>query len=104
MADLEQEFRDWLGAGWDGDQRSEMAFSGGWRAAQEDAAAQLAAQQAENARLRAALTGLAMRQFRADGTYCWCDEVVIDPAQHDHDPDCVRARAALPAVRRAGSE
>lgn len=46
-------------------------------------------------RLIEALIGLAMRQFRADGSYCWCDDPVLDPAQHQHDPACRLARAAL---------
>lgn len=85
-----------------------------WFASREDvlavarfaltAAAQLASSRAENERLRAALEGLAMRQFRADGTFCWCDGPVLVPEEWHHEPDCTRARAALSATTAAGTE
>lgn len=47
------------------------------------------------ARLREALISNAARQFISDQTYCWCDEMVADPATHEHRSWCQEARAAL---------
>lgn len=45
--------------------------------------------------LTEALKGLAMRHFRSDGTYCWCDGPVTDPETWIHDDECTAARAAM---------
>ena len=51
--------------------------------------------------LLAALTALAMRDLRHDGSLCWCDGAVTTPLTHKHDEDCQQARAAISKARGA---
>jgi chromosome segregation ATPase len=53
-------------------------------------------------RLEVALAGLAMRVFTVDGSFCWCDGAVTDPAQWQHEPACADAREAMDDSTRLG--
>lgn len=67
-------------------------FWAGWLAGRDH---EREARGQEVERLRAALAGLAMRNFVHDRSWCWCDGVVYDPLTHEHETECANARAAL---------